>query len=105
MFIKMKRTQSCASGVYRFGVIYEIDEKKMVQVNDAERMLKRGFAENISKKELAEINAKGQEVVPSSATIAADKAAADKVAADEATADKAAAEKVEPKDSAAKGDK
>ncbi|SFR40524.1 hypothetical protein SAMN04488005_1513 [Yoonia tamlensis] len=98
MFIKMLRSQSCVSGTYRCGVIYEIDEKKHLQKRDADNLLERKFAEKISKKALAEINAKGHEVVASAATIAAekeaaDKASADKVAADQAAADEAVADK------------
>ena len=93
MFIKMLRSQSCASGTYRCGVIYAIDEKNHLQMRDAENLLKRGFAVKTSKKELAEISAKGQEVVPSVATIAAEKSAADQAAVDKAAADAAAADK------------
>lgn len=93
MFIKMKRSQICASGTYRCGVIYEIDEKNHLQVQDAKNLLARKFAEKISKEALAEINAKSHEVVASAATTAAEKEAADKAAADKVAADKSAADK------------
>jgi|GEM_PF-7134012 len=83
MLIKMKRSQSCASGTYRCGVIYEIDEKNHLQKRDLETLLKRGFAVKASKKDLAE----GQEVFTLKAKPAASEtlpAAAVKPAADQA---------------------
>lgn len=83
MLIKMKRSQSCASGTYRCGVIYEIDEKNHLQKRDLEALLKRGFAVKTSKKDLAE----GQEVFTLKAKAAASEtlpAVAVKPAADQA---------------------
>ena len=144
MFIKMLRSQSCASGTYRCGVIYAIDEKNHLQVRDAENLLTRGFCVKTSKKELAEeqavfrlkakpgaddaLKAAAVKAVEDKAAVdlaAAVKAAEEKAIADTAAAvkvveekavaemaaavtsaaEKVAAEKVEPKDSAAKGDK
>lgn len=93
MLIKMKRSQSCASGTYRCGVIYEIDEKNHLQKRDLETLLKRGFAVKASKKDLAE----GQEVFTLKAKSGADEALpaeAVNAAEEKAASDKAAADQV-----------
>lgn len=97
MFIKMLRSQSCASGTYRCGVIYAIDEKNHLQVRDAENLLKRGFAVKTSKKELAEEQAifklKAKPGADDALKAAAEQADVDQAAVDQAAADKAAADK------------
>ncbi|MDO6589444.1 MULTISPECIES: hypothetical protein [Rhodobacterales] len=127
MLIKMKRSQSCGSGVYRAGLIYEVDEKNVLQKRDVDQMIARGFTVETSKKELASLEKKA---AAEAAKVAADTAAAVKSAEEKAIADiaaavkaveekavadmaaavkaaeeKAAAQKAEAKDSAARGGK
>ncbi|KHQ51248.1 hypothetical protein [Mameliella alba] len=96
-FLRMTRTQTGDAGTFHAGRIYR-ETPKTAKALAA--YLKRGFAEPITKKEIAALEAAGgvagaaaAEAKEAEAKAAAEKAAAEKAAAEKEAAEKAAAEK------------